>query len=87
MRKNYYRQEFGFNDSNAHLLETGLLSIAQTEEVDAETKSPFGVKYIIDGNLMTPAGIVVSIRTVWIIEKDEDVPRFVTAHPISKHLE
>lgn len=75
---------FGFNDSNAHQLETGLLSIAQTEEVNAETKSPFVVKYTIDGNLMTPSGIVVSVRTVWIIEQDEVVPRFVTAHPISK---
>jgi hypothetical protein len=78
-------REFGFSDSNAHILETGLISIAQTEEVETETKSTFGVKYVIDGKLMTPSGITVKIRTVWIIETGDDAPRFVTAHPISRN--
>jgi hypothetical protein len=77
-------RSFGFNDSNSHLLETGLLTIAQTREVDIETKTSFGVKYAIDGELTTPGETIVNVRTVWIIETGEDFPRFVTAHPISK---
>lgn len=75
---------FGFNDSNTHLLEMGIVAIARTQEVDVETKSSFGVKYAIDGELLTPVGTIVNVRTVWIIETGEDFPRFVTAHPISK---
>jgi hypothetical protein len=75
---------FGFNESNASLLESGLLSIARNEEIFTETTSPFGIKYTIDGSLATPVGTNVNIRTVWIIETGEDEPRFVTAHPRPK---
>jgi len=77
-------REFGFNESNASLLESGLLAIAQNEDIFAETTSPFGTKYTIDGSLLSPFGTRVNIRTVWIIESGEDEPRFVTAHPRPK---
>lgn len=75
---------FGFNEDSARLLETGLLSIAQTEDVVNLAASPFGTKYTVDGVMMTPMDMTVNVRTVWIIEMDEDEPRFVTAHPLPK---
>lgn len=75
---------FGFNEDNATLLETRLLSIAHMEDVVKLVTSPFGIKYTIDGVLMTPMDMTVNVRTVWIIEMDEDEPRFVTAHPLPK---
>ena len=77
-------REFGFKEANASSLEAGLLSIARTEEVFMVTPSPFGVKYTVDGTLITPTGITVNVRTVWIIETGENVPRFVTAHPLPR---
>ncbi len=77
-------REFGFNESNANLLESGLLSIAQSEDVVTKVTSPFGTKYTIDGSLMTPIGTQVNIRTVWIVETGEDEPRFITAFPRPK---
>lgn len=77
-------REFGFNESTVSLLESGLLAIAHNEDVLAETASPFGTKYTIDGSLMTPMGTQVNIRTVWIVETGEAEPRFVTAHPRPK---
>ena len=77
-------REFGFDESNVNSLESGLLFIAQSEGVLTMTSSPFGTKYTIDGSLMTPMGISVNIRTVWIIESGENEPRFVTAHPRPK---
>jgi hypothetical protein len=74
-------REFGFDETNSGSLESGLLSIAQTEEVFARIETPFGAKYIIDGPLPTPLGMMINIRTVWIVEKGEVEPRFVTAHP------
>jgi hypothetical protein len=77
-------RRFGFDDSSAGSLEEGLLSIAQTEEVLSVISTPFGAKYTIDGSLMTPLGITINVRTVWIIETDEVEPRLVTAHPRPK---
>ena len=79
-----FLNEFGFNESNVGLLKSGLLSIAYTEKVVEVVETPFGAKYIVDGSLLTPAGITINIRTVWIIEKGENAPRFVTAHPRPK---
>lgn len=58
--------------------------IAQKKEVSKETVTAYGVKYVIDGELLTPSGIYVNVRTVWIIEHDQGSPRFVTAHPLPK---
>lgn len=36
---------------------------------------------LLDGELETPNGDMIQVRTVWIIENEDDVPRFVTAYP------
>lgn len=73
---------FGFNEQNVLSLEVGLLAIAQTEVVVDVIPTPYGIKYIIDGKLNTPTGVIINIRTVWMIEQDEGNPRFVTAYPL-----
>ncbi len=76
-----YFRSFGFDDSCTNELAKALLAIAQNEQiVDSET-SLYGTKYIIDGELETPKGVMIHIRTLWIIEKDQDIPRFITAYP------
>ena len=79
--KSKFFRMFGFNEANLEMLEQGLLAIAKTQDVVENTTSPHGTKYIIDGSLFTPINRFVNVRTVWIVEKDQDVPRFVTAHP------
>ena len=79
--KSKFFRLFGFDESNLDMLEQGLLAIAKTQDVIEVNISPHGTKYIIDGNLFTPINRFVKVRTVWIIEKDQDTPRFVTAHP------
>jgi hypothetical protein len=72
---------FGFDETNTDLLEQGLIAIAHNEDVKTETISPHGTKYVIGGSLQTPLGRVISLTTVWIIDKGQDRPRFVTAIP------
>ncbi|MCP4660604.1 MAG: hypothetical protein GY856_34825 [bacterium] len=74
-------REYGFNDENVDLLRARLLDIARSKDVVQVTGSPFGEKYVIDGEIPTPSGVMVVLRTVWIIETGESFPRFVTAHP------
>ncbi|HEX9732515.1 MAG TPA: hypothetical protein VGG06_11075 [Thermoanaerobaculia bacterium] len=79
--KSKFFRGFGFGEHNTELLERGLLLIARSNEVRDMIESIFGSKYTVDGDLQTPSGVVVSVRTVWIIEAGEENPRFVTAYP------
>jgi len=72
----------GFDETNVTQLEEGLLAIARTEGVGDFITSPHGAKYIVDGSMKTPRGGVVRLRTIWIIETEQENPRFVTAYPI-----
>lgn len=71
----------GFNETNLDLLEKLLIKIAQTQEVNSIEKTHYGIKYVIEGVLETPNGRIVQMRTIWIIEADQDEPRFITAYP------
>lgn|SRR5262249_39019592 len=72
----------GFDESNTTVLEQGLLNIGRTAEVAAAVPSPHGTKYVVDGLLRTPSGDAVRLRTIWIIDRGETWPRFVTAYPL-----
>jgi hypothetical protein len=76
-----YFRSFGFNHTTADQLRQGLMSIAQSGQVEEAEKSPFGTKFIVDGELETPKGVMIRVRTIWIIEKGQDNPRFITAYP------
>ncbi len=75
-------RKFGFDETNVDIFEQGLKIIAQKNEIAEQVSVLHGEKYIIDGKLETPIGRNINIRTVWIIEKGEINPRFVTAHPV-----
>ena len=71
----------GFDTTNVNILEQGLIAIALFEEVREVTPSAYGTKYVIDGSLQSPNGSLVQLRTVWIIDRDNSDPRFITAYP------
>ncbi|NJN92300.1 MAG: hypothetical protein HC878_19335 [Leptolyngbyaceae cyanobacterium SL_5_14] len=75
-------RSMGFSEANLVMLEQALLAIAYSEEVQEVADSPHGKKFVIDGEIMTPTGKIVQLRTVWIIDTGETNPRFVTAHPL-----
>ena len=61
---------------------TKLQKHAQSNPVAKLVKTPFGVKYTIDGFLETPFGSRPAIRAIWIVEPDHPAPRPVTAYPL-----
>ncbi len=74
-------REAGFNDASMMDLMDGLLGIARSEEVVEVVSSPHGTKYVVDGELQSPEGRRIPLRTVWIVDVDQHRPRFVTAYP------
>ncbi len=75
-------RDIGFDESNVPILEQGLIEIAKTEEIVETESSVHGVKYVVEGLMTTPLGSRVRLRTVWIVDKSQDHPRFVTAYPL-----
>jgi hypothetical protein len=76
----------GFNEVNMGLLKKALIAIAHSEDVTETISSQHGIKYIIDGQLQTPVGTKIRMRTIWIIEAGQKKPRFVTAYPVEKEV-
>lgn len=71
----------GFNEGTAALLKEGLLAIARSGRVTDVIESPHGVKYIIEGEIKTPTGDSIKLKTIWIVDIGQERPRFVTAYP------
>ena len=79
--KAMFFRALGFNETNMHVLEHALLTLAHSAPVQEVVPSPHGVKYVVEGVLTTPGGTSPRICTVWILETGETNPRFVTAYP------
>jgi hypothetical protein len=73
---------FGFSSENWEVLADALkLHAAEHEVIKTET-SPFGMRYIIEGELNVPDGRKPSVRVVWFIENESDAPHLATAYPL-----
>jgi hypothetical protein len=71
----------GFSPEVWETFATALRAMALHYNVSQNMETMHGRKYIIDGAIDTPAGKSAVVRTVWIIDRGEDVPRLVTAYP------
>ncbi len=71
----------GYTRDGWATLRDDLLMIAREGEVAAVTKSPWGVKTVVDGTVIAPAAVEIFLRTVWIDNCLDDVQRLVTAYP------
>lgn len=75
-------RDIGFNETNIAVLERSLIEMAKTEEIAETATTLHGTKYVIEGSITAPSGNRVKLRTVWIVDKGQDMPRFVTAYPM-----
>ena len=63
-------------------LASALRKHAADHEVSKVESTPFGTRYVIEGTMETPLGRSPSIRSVWFLETNQEIPRFVTAYPL-----
>lgn len=73
---------FGFNREQWQDLAEALRSHAIKNVVEKTVRSPFGVRYVVEGPLSTPDERNPLVRSVWIIDEGEELPRLVTAYPL-----
>jgi len=79
--KAFFFSRFGFRAADWQEFADALKQHIKTHEVATAETTPFGIRYTIEGTLVTPDGRNPSIRTVWFIETGDSIPRFVTAYP------
>lgn len=72
----------GFNDTNVSFFEIVLRTLVDSEDIKETIPSVYGTKYILDGKVNTPSGKNITLRTIWIIEKGQSRPRFITVYPV-----
>jgi hypothetical protein len=72
-------------DAWEELVSVLLRHVAENEVAKMED-SPFGKRYIVEGELFGSGGRKAIIRSVWFVETGEDIPRFVTAYPLQRRI-
>jgi hypothetical protein len=78
--------QLGFTADAWEELVSALLRHVAENEVAKMEDSPFGKRYIVEGELFGSGGRKAIIRSVWFVETGEDIPRFVTAYPLQRRI-
>ena len=73
---------FGFTAADWETLAAALRRHAVAHEVMKIESSPFGTRYIVEGELHAPDGRSPRVRVVWFIATGETAPTLVTAYPL-----
>ncbi len=69
-----------FSLSDAAGLAAALRAQGASGETVLKVESRHGQKYVVDGQLESPSGKRPVARTIWIVDRGQDVPRLVTAY-------
>ncbi|ACK70736.1 conserved hypothetical protein [Gloeothece citriformis PCC 7424] len=77
--KSQYLAQGGYTLDNWQQLERDLREQILTREAQPTLKTKYGQKYQIIGSLNCPNGVILNIKTIWIVT--EKTTRFVTLFP------
>lgn len=72
---------FGFSVDAWEVMATALLRHATDHELAKIEESPFGTRYVIEGEMLAPDDRTPFVRSVWFIESGGETPRLVSAYP------
>jgi hypothetical protein len=73
--------QLGFHRDRWEILATALKLLVVSSEVVFVSESPHGKKYIVAGRIQSPGGKSPLVQTIWIVDKNRDAARLVTAYP------
>ena len=82
-KQNFFTK-LGFTTDAWQDLAKALLRHADDNKVAKTEDSPFGTRYIIEGEILAPKGKIATIRSVWFLETGKHIPRFVTSYPLQR---
>lgn len=82
--KAVFFKRFGFDIERWTVLKIALLQHAADHEISSTLSTTEGIHYVVEGELETPDGRNPQIRSVWVIDMESEMPRFITAYPLAK---
>jgi len=72
----------GFSPTEWEIMAEALKHHAAVHKLGKIETSPFGMRYVIEGEMLTPDNRNPEIRSVRFIRTGSDIPYFVTAYPL-----
>jgi hypothetical protein len=79
--KAYVFLRYGFSLDRPEELRLALLKLAQSNDVVSTRPNRDGISFVVDGQLATPSGRFLMVRSVWSVPRAGGAPRFVSAYP------
>ena len=73
--------QLGFHRERWEVLAAALKVLAVSVEVTSASETTHGKKYVITGRIQSPGGKSPLVQSVWIVDKDRNTARLVTAYP------
>ncbi len=73
---------FGFSVDTWEIRATALLRHAADHELAKIEESPFGTRYVVEGEILAADGRKPFVRSVWFIETGGEIPRLISAYPL-----
>ncbi|WP_409013333.1 DUF6883 domain-containing protein [Dyadobacter sp. CY343] len=74
-------KRFGFKISDLHTFKSALMQHSIDRDIEKTNNSDHGVRYELKCEIKTPDERNPCVVTVWIVEKGQEDPRFITAYP------
>ena len=81
--KSDFFHSFGFYLGRWEQFAEALSIHGREHEVVQVIESEYGVKYVLEGSILTPDGRNPDVRTVWQIDYGADHPRLIAAVPFN----
>jgi hypothetical protein len=73
--------QLGFKIEQWETLAKALKTLAIESEVTTIHESTHGKKYVIIGPIQSPGGKTPTVKTIWVVDKNQNAARLVTAYP------
>ncbi len=74
----------GFTVESWSLFADALREHGRAHQVVASSETGYGPRYVVEGDLRSPSGAQVPIRSVWQFDHGSIAPRLITAYPVQQ---
>lgn len=71
----------GYSLDNWQQLEIDIRKFHLAVDVNLIKETPYGIRYEIRANILTPSNRLLLVKTVWQIDRGTDFPRLITLVP------
>ena len=82
--KSQWLSKAGYIIDNWERLETDIRGLVLSNDATPQENTEYGQLYEINGELKSPKGDLLSVRTIWMTEYATGLTKFITMYPLKK---